>query len=169
MCIYISSFAWFFIKFHQHSHYCINSAAGNWTRVSRVTGGNTDHYTTADLPQVRTCISQMHNALPLFQTKQFDNWDRIPQICVPFNVDFDFVVHVSRVVSTLNESALLRFCLCFWCVLYLSMLANQNSRSDSSLILAHILSLKGSPMTRTAAFLLVFLLCFVFEDVSEPE
>ena len=26
-----------------------NSAAGNWTRVFRVTGGNTDHYTTADL------------------------------------------------------------------------------------------------------------------------
>ena len=25
-----------------------NSAAGNWTRVFRVTGGNTHHYTTAD-------------------------------------------------------------------------------------------------------------------------
>ena len=26
-----------------------NSATGNWTRVSRVTGGDTHHYTIADL------------------------------------------------------------------------------------------------------------------------
>ena len=33
-------------------HACLkkqDSAAGNWTRVFRVTGGNTNHYTTADL------------------------------------------------------------------------------------------------------------------------
>ena len=30
-----------------------NSAAGNWTRVFRVTGGNTNHYTTADLINVQ--------------------------------------------------------------------------------------------------------------------
>ena len=37
-----------FLKLHVN-HIRKNSAAGNWTRVFRVTGGNTNHYTTTDL------------------------------------------------------------------------------------------------------------------------
>ena len=36
-----------------------DSAAGNRTRVFRVTGGNTNHYTTADLIKGR-CNKQLH-------------------------------------------------------------------------------------------------------------
>ena len=39
----------FCLIFHPPCVVRSNSAAGNWTRIFRVTGGNTDHYTTADL------------------------------------------------------------------------------------------------------------------------
>ena len=37
----------------------INSAAGNCTRVFRVTGGNTNHYTTADLKNMQAAFANL--------------------------------------------------------------------------------------------------------------
>ena len=70
-------------NFHTHCHYhgdptavspitrsgkcLVASAAGNWTRVSRVTGASTDHYTTADLQyiDVRTIASSISCVAPV--------------------------------------------------------------------------------------------------------
>ena len=56
------------------------SQVGNWTPVSRVTGGDTHHYTTEDLGILRwlTQAALAHSSLVEYKTKHFilEIWER---------------------------------------------------------------------------------------------
>ena len=64
-----------------------NSAAGNCTRVFRVTGGNTDHYTTTDLGNAHekltdsACSAGPLQAVPIGHQVRAGPWSRPLRLC----------------------------------------------------------------------------------------